>query len=37
MIDLGAWLSGQHAIPGESVGTPEKPVTELAPPNGENQ
>jgi len=37
LIDLGAWLSGQHAIPGESVETPEKPVTEQPAPGGENQ
>jgi uncharacterized protein len=36
LIDLGAWLSGQRAIPGESVETPEKQVTEQPPPGGEN-
>jgi len=36
LIDLGAWLSGQHAIPGESVETPEKRVTEASRADGEN-
>ena len=36
LIDLGAWLSGKHAIPGESVETPEKRVTEPVPPASEN-
>ncbi|HYP66007.1 MAG TPA: DNA gyrase inhibitor YacG [Steroidobacteraceae bacterium] len=32
LIDLGAWLSGQRSIPGESVPPPENPVTEERPP-----
>ena len=28
LIDLGAWLSEQRAIPGESAPPPEKSVTE---------
>ena len=36
LIDLGGWLSEKHAIPGESVESPEKRVTETSPPNGEN-
>ena len=28
LIDLGAWLSGQRAIPGEGVGPEEKPPPE---------
>jgi len=28
LIDLGAWLSEQHAIPGESVPPQENPVTD---------
>ena len=28
LIDLGAWLSGQRAIPGESLPPAENPVTE---------
>ena len=32
LIDLGAWLSGQRSIPGESVPPPENPVTEEQPP-----
>jgi uncharacterized protein len=31
LIDLGAWLSGQRAIPGESAPPPENPVTEGRP------
>jgi uncharacterized protein len=38
LIDLGAWLSEQHAIPGESLQPEEEsPVTEGRPPEGENQ
>jgi uncharacterized protein len=36
LIDLGAWLSGQHAIPGESVEASEKQVTVPSAPEGEN-
>jgi len=25
LIDLGAWLSGTHAIPGEPLETPQQP------------
>jgi endogenous inhibitor of DNA gyrase (YacG/DUF329 family) len=32
LIDLGAWLSGQRSIPGESVPPPENPVTDERPP-----
>jgi endogenous inhibitor of DNA gyrase (YacG/DUF329 family) len=32
LIDLGAWLSGQRSIPGESVPPPENPVTAERPP-----
>jgi endogenous inhibitor of DNA gyrase (YacG/DUF329 family) len=32
LIDLGAWLSGQRSIPGESVPPPENPITEERPP-----
>jgi uncharacterized protein len=35
LIDLGAWLSGQRAIPGESAPPPENPVTEGRPPKSE--
>jgi len=35
LIDLGAWLSGQRAMPGESAPTPEKSVTEDRLPNDE--
>ena len=35
LIDLGAWLSGQRAIPGEGAPPPEKSVTEDGPPNDE--
>jgi endogenous inhibitor of DNA gyrase (YacG/DUF329 family) len=31
LIDLGAWLSEQRAIPGESAPPPENPVTEGRP------
>ena len=36
LIDLGAWLSEQRAIPGENVEAPEKRVTEQSQPDGEN-
>ena len=36
LIDLGAWLTGKNAIPGESVEASEKRVTEQPPPVGEN-
>ena len=32
LIDLGAWLSGQRSIPGESLPTAENPVTDERPP-----
>jgi endogenous inhibitor of DNA gyrase (YacG/DUF329 family) len=32
LIDLGAWLSGQRSIPGESAPPAENPVTEERPP-----
>jgi hypothetical protein len=35
LIDLGAWLSGQRAIPGESAPPPENPVTEGRPPKSD--
>jgi len=35
LIDLGAWLSEQRAIPGESVPPPENPVTEGRPPKSD--
>jgi endogenous inhibitor of DNA gyrase (YacG/DUF329 family) len=35
LIDLGAWLSGQRSIPGESVPAPENPVTEERPPKSD--
>ena len=35
LIDLGAWLSGQRAIPGEGAPPPEKSVTEDGLPNDE--
>jgi endogenous inhibitor of DNA gyrase (YacG/DUF329 family) len=35
LIDLGAWLSGQRAIPGESAPTRENPVTEVPPPTSD--
>jgi uncharacterized protein len=36
LIDLGAWLTEKHAIPGENVEAPEKRVTEQSHPGGEN-
>ena len=36
LIDLGAWFSGQRAIPGDTAATPENHVTEESPPGGEN-
>jgi uncharacterized protein len=36
LIDLGAWLSEQRAIPGENAEAPEKRVTEQSQPGGEN-
>ena len=36
LIDLGAWLSGERAIPGESAPSAENPVTEQHSENGEN-
>jgi uncharacterized protein len=35
LIDLGAWLSEQRAIPGESAQDEENQVTEDRPPKGE--
>ena len=35
LIDLGAWLSGQRSIPGETVPPPENPVTEERPPKSD--
>ncbi len=35
LIDLGAWLTGQRAIPGESVPPPENPITEDRRPKDE--
>ena len=35
LIDLGAWLSEQRAIPGESAQGQENPVTEERSPKGE--
>ena len=35
LIDLGAWLSGQRAIPGESAPAAENPVTEGRPEKDE--
>jgi uncharacterized protein len=35
LIDLGAWLSEQRAIRGESAPSPENPVTEGRPPNSD--
>jgi len=35
LIDLGAWLSEQRAIPGESTPAPENSVTEERGPKGE--
>ena len=35
LIDLGAWLSGQRSIPGESVPAAENPVTEERPPKSD--
>ena len=35
LIDLGAWLSGQRAIAGESAPPSENPVTEGRPPKSE--
>jgi hypothetical protein len=35
LIDLGAWLSGQRAIPGESAPSEENPVTEGSSEKGE--
>ncbi|HEY0768309.1 MAG TPA: DNA gyrase inhibitor YacG [Steroidobacteraceae bacterium] len=32
LIDLGAWLSEQHAIPGEQAGAPEAPAPEKSAP-----
>ena len=36
LIDLGAWLSEKHVIPGESVEAPEKRVTDQSAPSSEN-
>jgi uncharacterized protein len=36
LIDLGAWLSEQRSIPGESGPTAETPVTENEPRKGNN-
>ena len=35
LIDLGAWLSGQRSILGESVPAPENPVTEERAPKSD--
>jgi endogenous inhibitor of DNA gyrase (YacG/DUF329 family) len=35
LIDLGAWLSGQRVIPGESAPSPENSVTEGCPPKSD--
>ena len=35
LIDLGAWLSEQRAIPGESTPPSENPVTEGRTPKGD--
>jgi endogenous inhibitor of DNA gyrase (YacG/DUF329 family) len=35
LIDLGAWLSEQRAIAGESAHTAENPVTEERPPKSD--
>jgi uncharacterized protein len=35
LIDLGAWLSEQRAIPGGSATPSENPVTEVRTPKGE--
>ena len=36
LIDLGAWLSEQRAIPGESAAAEESPVTDDKWPTREN-
>ena len=36
LIDLGAWLSEQRAIPGESAAAEENPVTDDRLPTREN-